>query len=97
MKIKKNDVVKKIKTVIDPHIGIDVYSLGFIYKIDIDSENNIKILMTLTSPMCPLASFLTKAVQDAVLSLKNVKKVIVEITFDPPWQAPTKIKKMFKM
>lgn len=94
--IRKNDIKNKLKTVIDPHIGIDIYTLGFIYKIDIDKKDNVKILMTLTTPACPLASFLLKEVHDAVKSLNVVKDVEVELTFDPPWQAPTKIKKMFK-
>lgn len=94
--IKKTEVIKKLKEIIDPHIGIDIYSLGFIYKIDIDKKNHIKILMTLTTPFCPLASFLLKEVQDAVYSIKGVEGVKVELTFDPPWQVPTKLKEKFK-
>jgi metal-sulfur cluster biosynthetic enzyme len=94
--IKKTDIIKELKKVIDPHIGIDIYTLGFIYNIDIDKKNNVKILMTLTTPACPLASFLLKEVHDAVKSLSGVGEVEVELTFDPPWQAPVKIKKMFK-
>ena len=65
--------------------------------LNIDKKDNVKILMTLTTPACPMVSFLVKEVHDVVKSLKGVGDVDVELTFDPPWQAPKKIKEMFKM
>lgn len=86
--INKKDVYKKLETVIDPELGVDIVKLGFIYEVDI-SENKIKVLMTLTTPGCPLAGVIDKMVREAVASISGVEKsnVTLEITFDPPWTA----------
>jgi len=81
-------VRKKLETVIDPELGIDIVSLGLIYKINVLPSGNIDILMTLTSPGCPLAGVFGSMVRDALRSIKGLnvdKNVSVELTFDPPW------------
>lgn len=78
-------VISVIKTVYDPEIPVDVYELGLIYNIAISDDNEVKIDMTLTSPSCPVAESLPNEVEAKVESLEQVKKAIVEITFDPPW------------
>ena len=75
-------IVKELKQVFDPEIPVDVYELGLIYDVFI---NEVKILMTLTSPNCPVAESLPKEVEDKVKSIDEVKDAEVEITFDPPW------------
>ena len=78
-------IVNELKQVYDPEIPVDVYELGLIYDVFINEANEVKILMTLTSPNCPVAESLPKEVEDKVKSLDEVKEAIVEITFDPPW------------
>jgi FeS assembly SUF system protein len=78
-------IVKELKQVFDPEIPVDVYELGLIYDVFINEDNEVKILMTLTSPNCPVAESLPKEVEDKVKSIDDVKDAEVEITFDPPW------------
>ena len=78
-------IVNELKQVYDPEIPVDVYELGLIYDVFINEANEVKILMTLTSPNCPVAESLPKEVEDKVKSLDEVKDAEVEITFDPPW------------
>jgi FeS assembly SUF system protein len=78
-------IVKELKQVFDPEIPVDVYELGLIYDVFINEDNEVKILMTLTSPNCPVAESLPKEVEDKVKSIDQVKDAEVEITFDPPW------------
>lgn len=80
-----DNVVKKLKGIYDPEIPVDIYELGLIYDVMINEENDVKILMTLTSPNCPVAESLPKEVEDKVKSIEEVNSCEVEITFDPPW------------
>ena len=79
------DVVKTLKGIYDPEIPVDIYELGLIYDVMINEENEVKILMTLTSPNCPVAESLPREVEEKVRSIEHVKDAEVEITFDPPW------------
>ena len=78
-------VIRVIKTIYDPEIPVDIYELGLIYDVMVSEEAEVKVLMTLTSPNCPVAESLPKEVEDKIKSLKEVKDSEVEITFDPPW------------
>jgi FeS assembly SUF system protein len=78
-------VINMLKTVFDPEIPVDVYELGLIYDVAVDDENNVHIMMTLTSPSCPVAESLPVEVEEKVASVHEVKSAKVEITFDPPW------------
>ena len=78
-------IVRVIKTIFDPEIPVDIYELGLIYDVFVNEDNDAKILMTLTSPNCPVAESLPKEVEDKVMSLKEINKAEVEITFDPTW------------
>ena len=69
----------------DPEIPVNIYDLGLIYTIDIDTENAVDITMTLTAPGCPVAGEMPGWVADAVNALPGVKQVDVSMTFDPPW------------
>jgi FeS assembly SUF system protein len=79
------DIVAALKTVYDPEIPADIYELGLIYKVDVDAERNVAILMTLTAPGCPVAGEMPIWVQNAVSTVAGVKDVKVDIVFDPPW------------
>lgn len=78
-------IVVVLKTIYDPEIPVDIYELGLIYDVFINEENEVKILMTLTSPNCPVAETLPVEVEEKVKSIDIIKDVEVEITFDPPW------------
>ena len=78
-------IVGVLKTIFDPEIPVDIYELGLIYDVFINEDNDVKILMTLTSPNCPVAETLPVEVEEKVKSLDEIKDVHVEITFDPPW------------
>ncbi|WP_348800234.1 SUF system Fe-S cluster assembly protein [Flavobacterium adhaerens] len=78
-------IVKKLKTIYDPEIPVDIYELGLIYDVMVNTDYEVKILMTLTSPNCPVAESLPKEVEEKIKGIENIKDVEVEITFDPPW------------
>tara|TARA_A100001011_G_scaffold42650_1_gene40241 strand:- start:5221 stop:5547 length:327 start_codon:yes stop_codon:yes gene_type:complete len=78
-------VVKVLKTIYDPEIPVDIYELGLIYDVFLNEANDVKILMTLTTPNCPVAESLPQEVKDKVASIEGVKSAEVEMTFDPPW------------
>ncbi|MDC6366387.1 MULTISPECIES: DUF59 domain-containing protein [Flavobacteriaceae] len=78
-------IVRVLKTIYDPEIPVDIYELGLIYDVFVNENNDVKILMTLTSPNCPVAETLPVEVEEKVKSLDELNDVEVEITFDPPW------------
>ena len=78
-------IVRVLKTIYDPEIPVDIYELGLIYDVFVNEDRDVKILMTLTSPNCPVAETLPVEVEEKVKSLDAVKDAMVEITFDPPW------------
>jgi FeS assembly SUF system protein len=85
LEVVGDKIVTVIKTIYDPEIPVDIYELGLIYDVFVNEENDAKILMTLTSPNCPVAESLPREVEDTVMSLKEINKAEVEITFDPTW------------
>ena len=78
-------IVKELKSIFDPEISVDIYELGLIYDVFVNEDNEVKILMTLTSPNCPVAESLPQEVEEKIRSIDEVKTAEVEITFDPPW------------
>ncbi len=78
-------IVRVLKTIYDPEIPVDIYELGLIYDVMVNTDYDVKILMTLTTPNCPVAESLPREVEDKVKTLDSVKDCEVEITFDPPW------------
>ena len=78
-------IVRVLKTIYDPEIPVDIYELGLIYDVFVNEEHHAKILMTLTSPNCPVAESLPREVEDKVKTLKEIEDCEVEITFDPTW------------
>jgi FeS assembly SUF system protein len=79
------DIVKMLKTIYDPEIPVDIYELGLIYDVMVNTDNEVKILMTLTSPNCPVAESLPMEVEEKIRKIEGVAAAEVEITFDPPW------------
>lgn len=78
-------IVEVLKTIYDPEIPVDIYELGLIYDVFVNENSDIKVLMTLTSPNCPVAETLPVEVEEKIKTLEEVNNAEVEITFDPPW------------
>lgn len=78
-------IINVLKAIFDPEIPVDVYELGLIYEIKIDNDFNTEIIMTLTSPNCPVAESMPKEVEDKVGEVHGVRTSKVNIVFDPPW------------
>ncbi len=78
-------IVRVLKTIYDPEIPVDIYELGLIYDVFVNEDYDVKILMTLTSPNCPVAETLPVEVEEKVKSINEVLDAKVEITFDPTW------------
>jgi FeS assembly SUF system protein len=78
-------IIKVLKTIFDPEIPVDIYELGLIYDVFVNEDFEAKVLMTLTSPNCPVAESLPAEVEQKIKAIKGIKQVEVEMTFDPPW------------
>ena len=78
-------IIKKLDSIYDPEIPVSIYELGLIYDVRINKKNEVKIIMTLTSPSCPVAESLPEEVKQEVEKINGVKSAEVEITFEPPW------------
>lgn len=83
--ILKDRIIQVLKTIHDPEIPVDIYSLGLIYLIDINDNNDVLIEMTLTAPNCPVAENLPLDVEQAVKQTEGVNNVQVRLTFEPAW------------
>jgi FeS assembly SUF system protein len=77
--------IEVLHSIFDPEIPVDIYELGLIYDIEVSEDSDIHILMTLTSPNCPVAESLPLEVKEKVKTIPEANEVEVEITFDPPW------------
>lgn len=79
------EIVAALKTVYDPEIPTDIYELGLIYKVDIEDNRLVKVVMTVTAPGCPVAGEMPGWVQNAIAGVQGVMDVEVEMVYDPPW------------
>ena len=84
-KIKEEQVIECIKTVMDPEIPVNLYDLGLIYEIKINDNNDIKIKMTLTNPNCPVAGTMPESVGKSVEKILNINSIEVSLVWDPKW------------
>ena len=82
----KEKVIEVLNSIYDPEIPVNIWELGFIYKLEVNKNNDVYILMTLTAPNCPVAESLPMEVKTKVAMIPGVNKVEVEVTFDPPWE-----------
>ena len=80
-----DNIVEACRTVYDPEIPVNIYDLGLIYTIDISDENEVKVVMTLTAPGCPVAGDMPGWVAEAIEPLDGVKQVDVDLTWEPQW------------
>ena len=81
----KDKIIVEIKKIYDPEIPVNIYELGLIYDIIVQKDNSVKIKMTLTTPNCPVAESLPKEVKDSVMEITDVKKVDLDLVWDPTW------------
>ena len=81
----KNAIIDQIKTVFDPEIPVNIYDLGLIYEINVDEKGQAEVIMTLTSPACPVAGSLPGEVEEVVMGVDGVEDAVVELVFEPPW------------
>lgn len=78
-------VVEMLRTVFDPEIPVDIYSLGLIYRIDIDDDANLDIDMTMTAPSCPMADFIVEDAYQKLRSIDGISSVNINLVFEPEW------------
>jgi FeS assembly SUF system protein len=86
IKDMRERVIEVLKTCYDPEIPVDIWELGLIYDIQIKEGNDVHVMMTLTSPNCPVAESLPVEVEEKIAAMPDVNKAKVEITFEPPWE-----------
>lgn len=84
-KALKQRIIEKIKTVFDPELPVNIYDLGLIYEVNVGEEGKVELIMTLTTPNCPVAGSLPMEVQTKVMEVEGVKDVDLKVVFDPPW------------
>lgn len=78
-------VIDMLRTVYDPEIPVDIYTLGLIYKIDIDDDANLNIDMTMTAPSCPMADFIISDAEYKLRSIEGLNSVNINLVFEPAW------------
>jgi FeS assembly SUF system protein len=78
-------ILTALRTVFDPEIPVNIYDLGLIYDVIVESSNRVGIRMTLTAPACPAAQFLPGQVKNAVESVPDVTGAIVDVVWEPAW------------
>lgn len=81
----QEEVISVLRSCYDPEIPVDIYELGLVYGVDVDSAGAVDIKMTLTSPSCPVAESLPLEVESKVRTVPGVEQVAVEVVWDPPW------------
>lgn len=84
MALTEKDVRNALKTVKDPELGLDLVVLGLVYDIEV-TGSDVKVIISLTSPMCPVAGQIVEDAKQAILNMEEVNTAEVELTFDPPW------------
>ena len=80
----KEQIIAEIRKIYDPEIPVNIYELGLIYDVKV-KEEKAKIIMTLTSPNCPVAESLPKEVKDGAMQVEGIEEVDLDLVFEPPW------------
>lgn len=91
MKITKEHVIEVLKTIKDPEISIDIWTMGLIYNLTVE-KNSVKIVMTYTTPFCPWGPQLNQEISDTLKEKLKIKNVEIELSFDPPYQMPADLR-----
>ena len=93
MAITKEQVIEICKTYEDPELGIDIWSLGLVYKIEIKNNNEAHLLITFTSPTCPFGPEMVEDLTQ-IIKYKGASSVDIDVTFEPAWKAPDELREM---
>ncbi len=94
--ITKEELIEDVfKKYVDPELGIDIWTLGLVYNVEIN-EDKVKVLLTFTSPFCPYGPQMVDELKEMIIN-KRAKEVEIEVTFDPPWQPSEELKEMLGM
>jgi FeS assembly SUF system protein len=78
-------VVEMLRTVYDPEVPVDIYSLGLVYKIDLNDDGDLSLDMTMTAPNCPAADFIIDDARIKLESIEGIKSVVINLVFEPEW------------
>ena len=81
----REEVIKVLRTIYDPEIPVNIYELGLVYQVDVKPNGFVSVVMTLTSPMCPVAGSLPPEVEMKVQSVPGVTDACVELVWEPTW------------
>lgn len=82
--VSHDEVIEKLRLCLDPELGVNIVDLGLVYGVNIEGSN-VNILMTLTTPGCPLDSYFVQDITGKLKSIKGISDVSVQLTFEPPW------------
>ncbi len=91
--LTKEKVIETLQTIKDPEIALDIWTMGLIYNLEVDTNDSVKILMTYTTPFCPWGPELNQSIIDG-LKAAGAKKTEIEVTFDPPYKMPADLRSM---
>ncbi|MDA7841116.1 iron-sulfur cluster assembly protein [Candidatus Pelagibacter sp.] len=80
----REQVIAEIRKIYDPEIPVNIYELGLIYDVKV-TDDKAKIIMTLTTPNCPVAESLPKEVKDSAMQVEGIEEVDLDLVFEPPW------------
>ncbi len=92
--VAREDIIQVLKSVIDPEVFLDVWTMGLIYNIDIQEDGKVKLTMTFTSVACPAGPQLVGEIKEKLAALPEITETEVEIVFQPPWQPSEDLKLM---
>jgi len=84
-RVTVDEVVEALRDVYDPEIPVNIYDLGLVYDVQVDGQNRVYVLMTLTAPGCGLGPLIAQQAEWRIAEIEGVEDVRVELTFDPPW------------
>jgi FeS assembly SUF system protein len=93
---KVEQILTTLQSIYDPELPVSIYDLGLIYEINLEENDEVNIVMTLTSPNCPVAQSLPVDVKNKIEEIEGINKAVVEIVFDPPWD-PGKMSEAAKL
>lgn len=94
--LSKKLLLNQLKNVLDPELGISIVDIGLVYDVKVDKKGGVTVIMTLTTMGCPLFELMAEPIKQELKKIPGVKKVEVELTFDPPW-SPKKMSKEAKI
>ena len=81
----RQDVVAMLREVYDPEIPVNIFELGLVYEVHVEESGAVRIEMTLTSPMCPVAEILPVEIETRARKIEGVRDVQIDLIWDPPW------------